>query len=707
MGSERYVVCGDATVTMPAECEADALRLHLYGPDDNEKITLRINDLRTQMCKDVPRRFHDLLDIATYVFAADQAIVRGAKDVETFGSSWRRRLHFAMPVRDLDFWRSDRVKQCLRRTLGFLTDDHYVFEFLAIRQQAPFQTLLNFSDEGPTLGFPEQVIMFSGGLDSLGGAIEEIVNQKRRVVLMNHRSTQKLDKRFRAIARLLDAKAPANPPLHVRVTVHKKKRMNREPSQRSRSFLFVSLGATLAQMLGQWDVRFYENGITSMNLPVCAQVVGGKASRTTHPRVLHGYQELLTLLAGKTFTVENPFLWKTKGEVVSLIAKAGCENMIAASISCGHTWEMTQEHWHCGTCCQCIDRRFAVISSGMEAHDLVDHYKVDVFTESRAKNEDIHEDKTMFASYLERANQADRLARASQFLARYPELARALPYLSGDPGASSQRCYDLHKRHSAEVNAVIDKMFSQHGKAIRQRALPADAMLRIVYESNLPTSVPVIPVYKEQQLPDNVFRRCGGAWQVRFEGRKVFTVLPWLGASYIHYLLTSPGESLPAIDVVCSAARDYCGHIMADKDAIDQGLQSAANPMLESLGNVSDWEGVKAYRAEATRLLEDIEKARRDNNNVLERQLENEMAMIISKINEAVGIGGRLKQAKDKRKNIRDSFRNNVKRVIEKQIKDPDAALAAHLEKAITFGNTPRYDPEDALIWETRPVKND
>ena len=81
--------------------------------------------------------------------------------------------------------------------------------------------------------------------------------------------------------------------------------------------------------------------------------------------------------------------------------------------------------------------------------------------------------------------------------------------------------------------------------------------------------------------------------------------------------------------------------------------------------------------------------------------------MITAKINEAVGIGGKLKQAKDKRKNIRDSFRNNVKRVIEKQIKETDPALAAHLEKAIMFGNAPRYLPEDGLAWETRPVKND
>lgn len=706
MANERYIICGDAKVPVPIECEAESFRLHLYGAEDEQKITLQIDDIRTQMYKEVPARFHDLLDIATYVFAADQAIKRGAKDVETFGSNWRRRLHFVVPVGDVDFWRSDKVQQCLQTTLGFLSDDHYTFDFVPIVQRPSFQGFLNFNDKGAMLGFPEQVVMFSGGLDSLGGAVEEIVNQKRRVILVNHRSGPKPDKRYRTIREALDAKAPDNPPCHIRVTVHKKKWMNNEYTQRTRSFLFVSLGATIANMLGQSNVRFYENGVISMNLPVCAQVVGGKATRTTHPRVLHGFQTLLSMIADHSFTVENPFLWKTKGEVVGLIAKSGCSEMIGPSISCTHTWDRTKEHSHCGTCSQCVDRRFSIIAAGAEQHDPLDQYTVDVFTESREKNKHIHEDKTLFASYIERANQVDRFTGATQFLAKYGEVARALPYIDGDPGAGAQRCYDLYKRHSAEVNAVIDKMFTLHGPAIRQRTLPADAMMRIVYESNLPTSVPVVPVYQEQ-IPDNVFRRCGGAWQVRFKGQKAFTVLPWLGASYIHYLLLSPGEPRPTIDIVCSTAIDFCDQAISAKEAIDEGLQSASNPMLASLGNISDWKAIKDYREEANDLLLAIERARAENNDVLVQQYEKDMKLIAAKVSEAIKPGGKLRQAGDKRKNIRDSFRNNVKRVIEKQIKDTDPALAAHLEKAILFGNTSRYVPEDGLAWETRPVKND
>ena len=126
-----------------------------------------------------------------------------------------------------------------------------MFEFTKLRQEEPFQTLMDFNNDGEVVGFPEQVVMYSGGLDSLGGAVEEAVNQKRRVVLVNHRATPKLDKRYATLQGLLTAQAPNNPLAHVRVTMHKKKWMNLENTQRSRSFLYIAIGAAIAEMLGQ------------------------------------------------------------------------------------------------------------------------------------------------------------------------------------------------------------------------------------------------------------------------------------------------------------------------------------------------------------------------------------------------------------------------------------------------------------------------
>src|SRR5262249_28797223 len=143
----------------------------------------------------------------------------------------------------------------------------------------------------------------------------------------------KLNNVHRDLEVMLQGKAGEFAPWHLHVQICKRKELNREYTQRTRSFLYVSLGATVATMVNQRSVRFYENGVVSMNLPVCAQVVGSRATRTTHPRTLNDFQELLSQVSGGSFSVENPFLWETKGEVIGKILKAGCGDLIDRSIS--------------------------------------------------------------------------------------------------------------------------------------------------------------------------------------------------------------------------------------------------------------------------------------------------------------------------------------------------------------------------------------
>jgi 7-cyano-7-deazaguanine synthase in queuosine biosynthesis len=708
MQDKRYVICGKTEFNVPDEYAANALHYHLIGKDGEErKVELKIGDIRRSMYKEIPERFHDLLEIATYVYCADQEAIRGQRDTETFGDNWRRHFHFVIPVRDLNFWRSENVSDCLIRTLGFLSDDKYEFEFVELKERVSFQQYLNFNENGAMYGFPEQVIMFSGGLDSLGGAIDEIINQKRRVVLVNHRPTGKLDARYQKLEKLLTEKASDScKPAHIRVTVHKREKMNKEYTQRSRSFLFVSIGATISKMLGLNSVRFYENGIISLNLPICAQVVGGKATRTTHPFVIDGFSRLLTMVAGVQFNVENPFIEKTKAEVVELIGNAGCEDMIAHSISCTHTWEMTKEHSHCGTCSQCIDRRFSIIAAGMESHDPMTQYKYDIFTQCRKKEEKVMEDKTMYACYLERANQVDNITDCVEFLSIFPEAARVLQYLPGDPWQVAERVYGMYKRHSTEINAVVDTMLAQHRTAIRQRILPSDCLIRIVHESHLPTVVSAVSI-KNEKLPANIFRRKGQAWQVRFNGKKDFIVLPTKGAEYICSLLGRPNENIPIIELMCGATIDHCNHIMDLNEAIQSGLHiSKDNPIFRSIGKVADWDALRQYRNAVAELQADLAQAIEENDTIAVKQCEDDIAFMLGQINETIGVGKGLRNAQNKRKNMMDAMRNAVKIVISK-IAETDKAFAEHLTEFVRYGKSPSYRPDNPDIkWEICPILN-
>ena len=700
MQDKRYIICGNAPTDGIEENPDRDLRLRLWGKDGPDKITLRIEDIHKKMSKDVPDSFQDLLEIATYVYSADQAIPRGADDVDSFGHGWRRDLHFIIPVRKPDFWNGDDIHQALRSTLGFLSDDNYHFEFVKLKEAQAFQGYLKFDDDGRLFGYPEQVVMFSGGLDSLAGAIDEVLNEKHKVVLVTHKSTPKLNTRHRRLEKMIADKAGENAPLHIGVRVNKNKGLNYEYTQRSRSFLYVSIGATIAKMLNLKSVRFYENGVISLNLPVCAQVVGGRATRTTHPRVIRGFQEIISLVAGEPFKIENPYIWKTKAGVIEVITKAGCQDMIAASTTCTHTWEMTNHHTHCGTCSQCIDRRFAMIAAKADQYDPVEAYKADIFTQSRSKDED----KIMTAAYLERANQVREQDDITQFIARFSEVSRVFRYLNGNSGKVAQKVYDLYKRHAKEVCEAMDTMVARNITAIRQRTLPGDCLLRTVYESGSVISVPAIPV--EQKQPDNYFRKRGGVWAARFNGNaEVLVTGVDKGAEYINFLLARPNKETSVYEIVCGFAINTCNTFL-NSDETEDGFQVTQGVPLGDTGFVADRKAIEQYREAAHDLLREIEDARAENNDAEIQRLEEEMAKVTTAINEAVGLGGKLRKSNDKRKNVRDAFRNAVNRAI-KYLEKYDKPLAAHLKESIKCGNEPVYRTEEEIVWEVRPIVNE
>ena len=116
--------------------------------------------------------------------------------------------------------------------------------------------------------------------------------------------------------------------------------------------------------------------------------------------VLDGFANLFSLLVEETFTVENPFLWLTKTEVVNLIGDAGCGELIGQSVSCTHTREQTTEKPHCGRCSQCISRKFATLASRFSSCDPGNLYHLDLLTDPRTPEKD----RTLVESFIRKAD---------------------------------------------------------------------------------------------------------------------------------------------------------------------------------------------------------------------------------------------------------------------------------------------------------------
>jgi hypothetical protein len=292
-------------------------------------VHVRIGQLSRTLVANLPDVATDLIEIAAYVYAADAAVSRGGPVNAQMGALWRRTFAFEIPVRCPDVWSEPPVIEELSKTLGFVSDDTYRFSFTPHRDPGPLERNLDLvTDVGDD---PEAVILFSGGLDSFAGALEELLDRRNRAVLVSHWSSMKLRKVQSDLVEVLRRRIGAPALTHVPVTVQLAKGTNREGSHRTRSFLFAALATVTARTFGRDRISFYENGVVSLNLPPAGQVVGARATRTTHPQSLDGFGRLFSLIFGTPTRADNPFFWRTKRDVVEQIARLGFADLIPHS----------------------------------------------------------------------------------------------------------------------------------------------------------------------------------------------------------------------------------------------------------------------------------------------------------------------------------------------------------------------------------------
>lgn len=449
--------------------------LVLDRPGRTGNVRLQISDISRRLLVNIPDVLIDLLEVAAYVYAADSAISRGGKVSRHMGEEWRRNFRFLIPVRMPELWSSEPVVSALVDTLSFLSDDDYTFEFHLLADPPPTEAYFEFPESEETAFTPDEVVLFSGGLDSLGGAIEELAGRDRRVALVSHRSASKIASAQKHLVNELRGRFGAGRVLHVPVWANVGPELARESTHRTRSFLFAALGAVTGRLFGKDHIRIYENGVVSLNLPLSPPVVGARATRTTHPQALAGFRQVFSELLGVVFDVTNPFVWRTKAEIIRGVAENGCSDLIRHTRSCTRVHEMTRLHPHCGHCSQCLDRRFAVLAAGQQEEDPAEAYKVDLFLGERP----VGPDREIALAFVRSASRIKEMEDAA-FFAAYGETSRIVPYFPEWVDTVATRALDLHRRHARDICRVFDEAIAAQAGALREGSLPADCLLTLV-----------------------------------------------------------------------------------------------------------------------------------------------------------------------------------------------------------------------------------
>ena len=323
---------------------------------------------------DLPARLVDFLRIASSFYVVDRLVKRRAK------SGVRkppRTIGLKVEVLDAGFWGKSEVRDAIREAVEFVSGDFWDIEF--VQGTSPFCQTSSFLPD-PYQGVSPLVCLYSGGLDSAAGLVARMVESPGRPIVpvtVWHQPRQRylVREQFKLLRGRFDA--PVDP-LIVKVAMNWTALLHRdqeENTQRSRAFLFTTLGAIAAIMHGQRLVEMFESGIGAINLPTMAGMVGPMTTKSAHPKFLRLMSRLASLAADGEVEFRLPFFDRTKGEVVRSLAESKLEELAHLTASCVHYPLRHSRHKQCGVCPACVSRRQAMAVAGITEPE--DTYKYD------------------------------------------------------------------------------------------------------------------------------------------------------------------------------------------------------------------------------------------------------------------------------------------------------------------------------------------
>lgn len=343
---------------------------HFLPPKEKgrERIVVQLNkDLGTNIIHeniaDIVSSFHlspseivrDLLNIAIAIHCADKMIER-----KKAYDGWTRYITIYIPVRNRTVW--ERQKELLLEAIRFLSGDYWKIEFRDIEPMNSTETL----QEPLIEEHSKQVVLLSGGLDSFIGAIDILEAANSDVIFLSIYGAGIIKSVQDQVINYLKDNYGERV---ISIQPYVQSPKPQEPSQRSRSILFLSLGIFVAHSLGRTsELHVCENGFISLNVPISPNRIGSNSTRTTHPFFIDAFQKLLVNL-GIDVEIITTYKYKTKGE---MLKESRNRNILVDGIELTRSCSKSNLRWlkydpkgHCGICMPCIVRRSALHDAGM------------------------------------------------------------------------------------------------------------------------------------------------------------------------------------------------------------------------------------------------------------------------------------------------------------------------------------------------------
>jgi ribosomal protein L31E len=297
----------------------------------------------------------DLVLISGSVAFADRVVARKPS------IAWRRNLSISIPVHKPDRWREPQLYRRLTETLDYLTGDNWTLTFTQRKHQTNIQPQARLP-----LGSDKSLVMpYSDGLDSF--AVARLVAARNPgiplvLVTTGNRKNPALDESNSALSRCMYRVA-------IPFTLSSRGGLvrHREPSYRSRAFVFGIMAGIAAYLLSAKEIFVAESGQGALG-PWLTPVGNEAPDVRLHPSFTRRIGALLKLVLGTEVTHIHPQLWKTKGETLQELAQLGLADGWWLSSSCARDQRhvsLDNKRIQCGICAGCLLRRQSLHAAGL------------------------------------------------------------------------------------------------------------------------------------------------------------------------------------------------------------------------------------------------------------------------------------------------------------------------------------------------------
>ena len=351
---------------------SDKFKAKLNGHDESLTVPFDIlghRDVVQSSLVDVLSRYslllspaaHDLLNASIAAYTADVRVPR-----KQAYENWTRDIRLFLAVREISVW--SKAARTFERLLSFLTGDHWTVEVREAPKSYKFE--LGKKRRKTIEISAKTVCLFSGGLDSFIGAVDEL-GRVGNVALVGHHSagggptSKSQDLALQALRTACGE--DISPFLQFWISPPKGVERVSETTTRGRSILFLGLGVAVASALSARRLVVPENGMISLNVPLTEARLGSYTTRTTHPHVISLVRKLIGELR-LDVEIDLPYRFYTKGEMISSctnqdLIKLGLKTTMSCSHPGANRFTARDANIHCGYCVPCIIRRAAIRAS--------------------------------------------------------------------------------------------------------------------------------------------------------------------------------------------------------------------------------------------------------------------------------------------------------------------------------------------------------